>query len=535
MADLTAGIVIGERFRLVRILGRGSYGDVWLADVVDDPDLPGQVALKIYQQPQQNRATRVLLKEAEIALDFEHERLVRVYGAKRIDGIVIMWMEFVDGDSLLVRLGEEETPRPVSLDEILSWLRNIAEGLAYLHIQDPPKVHGDLKLDNVLLDKASGARLVDFGQTRAIEEQFVLTDGAGALSYLAPEIIGKGIEGEGKRYVSSDIYSFGVIAYRMLTGRFPRRTVHEVINLTPFPRPAELNPSIPRELDALVVKCLEKRPENRFATGSELLAATDEVRTSIEITGVERAQLATLAPEPVPTVADELAELASELVEQGKVEEAVEKLEKAMQRMSTSPRVLLLYAAAARTVGKIDAAYLVYGRVIRWLRNNGAGDEELRDAMEGRADVGVRLKRYEEAVKDFSWLAERWPEKRWYRFRHAVALGLAGRFADSIEVLQHLHEEAPPTALVCAKLGFAYMQLSQIPLATQYFNEALMLDQYEPVALFHMARIRAIQGRPDKAMQYLERLRGVEGAEQEAQELSRMLGRESTVEQGSRA
>ena len=107
VADLTAGVVIGERFRLVRILGRGSYGDVWLADVIDDSDLPQQVALKIYQQLQQNRATRVLLKEAKMALGFEHERLVRVYGAQRIDGIVIMWMEFVDGDSLLVRLGED--------------------------------------------------------------------------------------------------------------------------------------------------------------------------------------------------------------------------------------------------------------------------------------------------------------------------------------------------------------------------------------------------------------------------------------------
>ena len=154
--------------------------------------------------------------------------------------------------------------------------------------------------------------------------------------------------------------------------------------------------------------------------------------------------------------------------------------------------------------------------------------------MEGRADVGVRLKRYEEAVEDFSWLAERWPEKRWYRFRHAVALGLAGCFTASIEVLQSLHEEGPATALVCAKLGFGYMQLNQIPLATQYFNEALMLDQYEPVALFHMARIRAIQGRHDKAAQYLERLRSVEGAEREAEELSRLLGRKYGAEHGSR-
>ena len=522
VADLAAGVQLNGRFRLVKMIGRGSYGDVWMADVIDGSDLPAQVAIKIYQQPQQNRATQLLLKEAEIARYFDERHLVQVYGAERIDGLVVMWMEYVDGDSLLARLGPEDAPKPVSLDDAMSWLHNISEALAYLHSQDPPCIHGDLKLDNVLLDKVHGARLVDFGQSRFIEDRFVPTDGTGALPYLAPEVMGRGMEAEGKRYVASDIYALGVITFRLLTGRFPRRTLHEILNLTPFPQPSELNPSIPSSLDVLVLKCLEKRPENRYSTGATLLAAVDKARAEMR-EGLGAMPLPAVAGERLPTVAEELLDLTKGLVEAGKPEEAVTRLEQAMQRISTSPRILLLYAAAARMVGKLDAAHLVYQRAIRWLRSNGAGDEELRDPIEGKAELDVLLKHYEKAVDGYAWLVERWPEKRWYHFRHAVVLGLAGRYHDSLAVLLKLHEAGPPTALVCAKIGFVNLQLSNTGLATQYFNEALMLDEFEPVALYHMARIRAIQGQSDKANRYLARLKQVDGAEHDAQELEMMI------------
>jgi tetratricopeptide (TPR) repeat protein len=147
----------------------------------------------------------------------------------------------------------------------------------------------------------------------------------------------------------------------------------------------------------------------------------------------------------------------------------------------------------------------------------------LRDPIVGRAELDVTMKRYDDAAEGFGWLAERWPKKRWYQYRYGVALGLAGQYRKSIEVLQQLHDDGPATALVCAKIGFAHMQLKHIDLAVQYFNEALMLDEFEPVALFHLARIRAIQGLTDKANTYLTRLKQVEGAEKEARELEHIL------------
>jgi serine/threonine-protein kinase len=315
----------------------------------------------------------VLLKEAETAQAFHHKSLVRVFGADRIDGLVVMWMEHVDGDSLFTRLGPEDAPRPVSQAEAMQWLEGITEALAYLHVHEPPLVHGDLKLDNVLLEWSGTTRLVDFGQSRAVEDRFVATDGTGAWPYLAPEIIGRGVEAQGKRYVASDIYATGVIGYRLLTGHFPRRTIHEILNLTPFPRPCELNPMIPPPLEAVVLRCLEKRPEDRYQTGAVLLAALEKARSQIAWEAREQATLPTTQAAPILTAAEELADLTQTLVHQGKAAEAVEKLEVAMQRLSTSPRILLIYVAAARAVGKFDAAHLVYQRVIRWLQHHGQG------------------------------------------------------------------------------------------------------------------------------------------------------------------
>ena len=92
----------------------------------------------------------------------------------------------------------------------------------------------------------------------------------------------------------------------------------------------------------------------------------------------------------------------------------------------------------------------------------------------------------------------------------------------SIEILQKLHEEEP-SSIVAAKIGFAYLQKNETNLACNYFNEAWVFDQYEPTALYHLSRIRAIQGKKDKAMNYLRRLAQVDGVEDRAAQLAKML------------
>jgi serine/threonine-protein kinase len=525
LADLSSGVTLGERFRLIDILGRGSYGDVWSAEVVSETDLPRIVAVKIYHE--QDRYTRMLLDEAARAEHFQHPRLVRVFGAARIDGLAIMWMEYVPGETLMKRLGDEEQPRPVSLDDAMVWMCEMAEGLAYLHAQSPPWVHGDLKLDNVLLSETDGLRLTDFGQSRVIEDRFVETAGTGGWPYKAPEIIGTHTEGKGRRFVSSDIYAFGVILYRILTGRFPRRTIPEIFQQVPYPKPRELNSRIPIELENLVLRCLEKRPERRYQTGAELLAVCRQVSERLSAQASADVTHEAFTQPAVSSLADQVAEAARALLNTGHIEKALDQLEIALQRMSTAPSLLIVYAEAARRAGRLDAARAVYSRLKAYLQHRGCSDEELREPVEGIAELDVQLKRYEGAVENFAWLVERWPEKVWYQYRYGVALGLAGNYQASANVLKKVHETRTGSATVCSKIGLAYMQLRDPEQAAQYFNEALMLDEYEPHALFHLARLQWIRGRPDRAMVYLQRLREVDEATELADELASLLGKHS--------
>lgn len=520
LAELSRGVQLGGMFSLVEILGRGSYGDVWLANVIQDgTDLPPQVAVKVYHQ--QERADEALFKEARTASKFDSDRLVKVFGVRRMDGLVVMWMEYVPGQTLLAELGDTEAPKPLELATVLTWLTEIADGLAYLHVQSPACVHGDLKLDNILVDEGGGAHLTDFGQSRTVENQYVTTQGAGGILYMAPEVFGE-IDRSGSRWVQSDIYAFGVVAYRILCGRFPQRNYQEVINRIPYPRPRDLNPAIPEGLDAVVWKCLCKRPEDRFRTGAELLAALEGVADEIRAKAAVRIEPAPERRELVITPVDEIAALASERMLQGKEEVVVEELEKAIQHMSTSPKVLLIYAAAARRVGKLEVARAVYIRIIRWMEGSGWPADDQVEAYEGLGDVSVLLKCYEDGVAAYQWLTRHDPEKRWYAYRYGVSLGLAGHYLRSISVLEALNQDEP-RALLCAKIGLAYFQAKKVDQACQYFNEALMLDACEPTALQYLAEIRALCGQIDKAMTYLHRLRQIEGAAAGVRRLERLL------------
>lgn len=527
LADISRGVVIGGRFRLVDLLGDGSFGYVWKAEVVKDDTgkLPQFVALKIFKNIQSGN--KLLFREALLAQQFTCDRLVKVFGCERLDGLPMMWMEFVEGQSLYDILGTSDAPTPYAHQEILSWLRDLAEALAHMHAADPPIGHGDLKLDNILIHPNEGAKLIDFGLSKPLEAKFVDTNGNGAYPYWAPEIVGKGETDPGKRCIASDIYAAGVIAYRILTGRFPRSTWAQCLQQVPFPRARDLNSSIPPALDAVVAKCLEKKPENRYQTGCELLAAVESLIAQAESSPVV-VQIPRPEHVPVPAAVDQLLEFAQGLLVDGKVDEAMVRLESGMQRMSTSPRVLLVYGETLRRVGNFQAALTAYSRALRWMEQHGWQDDEKRDAIEGLGEVNVRLKRYEQAVEHFERLATTWPDHHWYRYRYGVALALEAsdpKLRKSIEVLQSLYDEQP-SALIAAKIGKAYEELRDFDHASQYYNAALMQDQYEPTALFQLGRLRAIMGRMDKANECLDRLRQIEGAEDEAVALNRLMTNE---------
>jgi len=516
-ADLAAGVQIGDKYRLLEILGRGGYGDVWRAVRLADG---AEVALKFYRDGE--RSPGVLSREANLGRQFEHENLVRVFDSVRLEGLHIMEMEYVPGDTLSSRITANRGHPPPTLEEVLQWMEQIAAGLAYLHGRHSAVSHGDIKLDNLILTPTGTVKITDFGLSRMDPgEKFAPTDLGGTWLYMAPERLG--LERE-PAHCQSDVYSFGVTFYRIVTGRFPRETANEVYTLTPFPRPCELNSAVPPALDELICKCLEKRPENRFADGKKLLAAIRSLRE----------QLAAPLPTAVPVGHQEPVrrsdgpyshvERAYELAYRGEIETALNCLNTALPHISTNPRILEFYAELNRKSGRLEIARSAFARIIRWFDAHAIPISERRETLEQLGELQIAEKDYETAVDTYRALHEAFPDDLWIKTKYGIALGLAARARESIAVLEEVRQLRPQSAVLAAKIGFAYLQLRNQQQAEQYFDEALMLDQFEPTALYHLAILKYIDGLPTHAQRYYERLRQIEGQEVKARDLAMKLG-----------
>ena len=250
------------------LLGRGGMGIVYKARHLH---LNRSVALKMliagaYAGPHERTRFQ---REAEVVASMRHPNIVQVHDVGDHEGCPYFTMELLEGGTLAQTLSG--TPR--SSRDAAALLTTLAEAMQTAH--QGGIVHRDLKPANILLTADGTPKIADFGVARHFDEEAALTvSGAriGTPSYMAPEqVIGKA----GTIGPAADIYSLGALLYEMLTGRPPFRaetateTERQVIGNEPVP-PARLNPKVPRDLETICLKCLQKDPERRYATAAAL-------------------------------------------------------------------------------------------------------------------------------------------------------------------------------------------------------------------------------------------------------------------------
>jgi TolB-like protein len=271
---------------LLEKLGSGGLGEVWKAR---DPRLNRVLALKFIHAPRQgSSAPRELLHEARAASALNHPNIVTIFEIGESQETTFLAMEFVEGETLRRRMQHSAVP----LEEALDIATQAAAGLAAAQTQG--LVHRDLKPENIMLRADGYVKLVDFGLAKLLPGATTTTDGdaettpptqsgqlVGTLTYMSPEQArGRAVTG------ASDVFSFGIVLYELLTGEHPFRaesvmdTLSAILNQEPKPVHAR-TPAVPRQVSDVVARALQKEPERRYSSAGELAEDLKRARTSM--------------------------------------------------------------------------------------------------------------------------------------------------------------------------------------------------------------------------------------------------------------
>jgi len=286
------GSLVGQRYLIRHFIARGGMGEVYEAF---DRDLQERVALKTVTATACDNlsAVRRLKAEVQLARRVSHPNVCRIYdfgthvmpetGAQ----ISFLTMEFVDGETLGQRV---RLTGALPVEEARALARELLRGLSAAH--EAGVLHRDFKSDNVMLrdEPAYGCSplILDFGLARALDEGSRQNSSShpnllGTFGYIAPEQL------QGRPHsTASDVYSFGIVWFEMLTGELPFASPSSPMGTAlarlqkSAPAPSTKNPLVPSELDAIVLGCLRRSPKDRFRTAREVLDALDALETRVQ-------------------------------------------------------------------------------------------------------------------------------------------------------------------------------------------------------------------------------------------------------------
>ncbi|MCK9374943.1 MAG: protein kinase [Syntrophobacterales bacterium] len=252
--------LLGGRYEKIKKLGQGNFGEVWL---VVDTEATGSERRYVAKIPFLRAANAKFRKEAAICQKLDpHPGVACLMGTLEDDGKLIIIQEYVEGKTLGDLL-DQELPRPLVERIILQLIEVVA------HAHQNRIMHRDIKPNNIIIQPNGNLKLLDFGAAKMLGEKEISATMVGSRPFMAPEQI----MGQSER--RSDIWAIGVLMYLLYTGELPfyseveKLLIDQILEQEPVP-PREENPEIPPALEAIILRCLKKKVEERYPSAVAL-------------------------------------------------------------------------------------------------------------------------------------------------------------------------------------------------------------------------------------------------------------------------
>jgi serine/threonine protein kinase, bacterial len=267
--QLGSGTVLNGRYEIVRRIGGGGMGAVYLAkdrNLGDAPRAVKEMVESHLDPAQHEKAIGDFKRESLLLTALEHPSIPTIYDYFYDDPLSRFYlvMKYISGGDLASRMRAAIGGR---IDEktVTDWGMQVADVLDYLHSRPKPIIYRDLKPANLMIDGNTGrVMLIDFGIARWVTQQEKGVTAVGTMGYAPPELF------SGRVQPASDVYSLGATMFHLLTGADPQDNPLLIFDFSKNPRPRQIAPSISTEMEHILMRTVEYRPEDRFRTAGEL-------------------------------------------------------------------------------------------------------------------------------------------------------------------------------------------------------------------------------------------------------------------------
>jgi len=267
--QLDGGTVLNSRYEIVRRIGGGGMGAVYLAKDRNLGDAPRAVKEMVethLDESQHEKAIGDFKRESLLLTSLEHPSIPTIYDYfydAKLNRFYLV-MKYISGGDLASRL-RSSTGGKLDEKTVTDWGMQVADVLEYLHTRPKPIIYRDLKPANLMIDgNTSRVMLIDFGIARWVAKQEKGVTAVGTMGYAPPELFSGRVEPR------SDVYSLGATMFHLLTGSDPQDNPLLIFDFTKNPRPRQIAPSISSEMERILMRTVEYKPEDRFRSAGEV-------------------------------------------------------------------------------------------------------------------------------------------------------------------------------------------------------------------------------------------------------------------------